>query len=198
MDQQKIEAVIKYVDAMQYEPTIRRSVEIAFLGKFSICFTGSKEGAAFNWSKIANELDLVAYFMTPCPCGNLADPRRACNCTTSQIQAHHQTISVRTALLADLHLEVPNLQVKRIPEESFAESVKRVQKAVFKTLALSDQAKKFLSIAVKNLDLSAVREQKTRQIACAIACLDASPSVEPHHIAEAIQYRPKELFDFLV
>lgn len=197
MNDEKLKSIIKFVDVL-HETQAKRVLEIALLGKFSICFTGSKDGTGMIWGRIANELDLVSYFLVPCPCGYLADPRHSCKCTTSQLYDYYQTSFAKTALAADLQCEIPNLKLTSASGESFSESIKRVRSATFKKLNFSTEGKKFLGYAVRNLELSEIRTEKTKQIACVIACLGFSQDIEAHHVAEAIHYRPKDIFDFFV
>lgn len=197
MNEEKLQSIIKFVEVL-HETQARRVLEIALLGKFSVCFTGSKDGTGMIWGRIANELDLVSFFLVPCPCGYLADSRHSCQCTTSQLHDYYQTSFARTALAADLHCEIPNLKLTSAAGESFSESIKRVRSAIFKKLDFSTEGKKFLGFAIRNLEPSEIRIEKTKQIACVIACLGSSQEIEAHHVAEAIHYRPKDFFDFFV
>ncbi len=194
MDNEKLETVIGYVDAMPDSPWIRRILEVAIFGRFSICFSGDREGTGPNWTRIAGEFDLVSYFITPCPCGNLLNPKRSCICSPVRIRAYHEEASTKTARAADLYVEVPASGEGRVSTLSFKEAVARIQSAAFRKLTLSADALKLMRLAQKDFPLSEARRIKTRQAATAIACLEGSSTVEAHHLAEALQYQPRNLF----
>ncbi|GIW76781.1 MAG: hypothetical protein KatS3mg104_1844 [Phycisphaerae bacterium] len=54
---------------------------------------------------------------------------------------------------------------------------------------LNENSLLLMKQAMEELGLSARAYDKVRRVARTIADLDQSPSVEEHHIAEAIQYR---------
>lgn len=193
IDTEKFESAIAQVDRLPSSDWVRRILGIAIFGRFSICFVGSEEGVAPNWSVITREFDLAAYFLKPCPCGNLLNPRRACVCTLFEIKKFHEEPSVKTARAADLYVEVPNSVTGRRHGGSFRETLERGRGIEFRSLSLSSDAERLLRIAVKNYPLSKSGREKTRQIATAIACLGQSPSIEAQHIAEALQYQPRNL-----
>lgn len=188
-----IESAADYVDVMPNMLLVRRVLEVAILGRLSICFSGHPEGYAPKWASVAREFDLVAHFMSPCPCGNLLDPRRSCTCSLARIKRHREKNSVRKALSADLHIEVPDPHEKAPPAEPFREALKRIERATLKTLPMSPDGEKLLTAARKELGLTPLRLEKTKSAASAIACLSDCESVGPEHIAEAIQYQPRDL-----
>lgn len=189
-----IERAADYVNVMPAMPLVRRVLEIALLGRFSICFVGHEEGYGPRWAEVAGEFDLAAYFTTPCPCGNLGDPKRACSCSVARIKRHNQKAKVKRALSADLYLEVPDPLKENLPSEPFEGALKRVEQAIFKVLPLSEGAKRLLTLAVRELPLTPLREERTKIVAMAIACLEGHSAVEEAHLAEALQYQPRSDF----
>ncbi len=58
---------------------------------------------------------------------------------------------------------------------------------------LSDDAKDFLDVAAKKLNLSARVYMKTVKVARTIADLEGSKTIEIDHVSEAVRYRPLAL-----
>ena len=155
----------------------------------------------------------------PCPCGYLNDPEKECRCTPSQISRYKKKISGPLLDRIDMHIEVPRVKFDKLTSEKVAESSKtirsRVQKAHdiqlkrFKEENLASNAemkpqhiKKFCQIDKKTLDLlrtavnhlrlSARAYHKVLKIGRTIADLAGEEKIQTSHIAEALQYRPKE------
>jgi len=62
---------------------------------------------------------------------------------------------------------------------------------VRKFCAIEDSAQDLLKAAMKQLHLSARAFHRILKLALTIADLDNSDIIEAHHLAEAIQYRPR-------
>jgi len=62
-------------------------------------------------------------------------------------------------------------------------------KAIRKHCAISPDGEKLLEAAIQRLGLSARAHDRILKVSRTIADLDASPSIEPKHLSEAIQYR---------
>jgi magnesium chelatase family protein len=62
-------------------------------------------------------------------------------------------------------------------------------KLIRKHCAISDEGETLLENAIARLGLSARAHDRVLKVARTIADLEASPSVEPRHLREAIQYR---------
>ncbi|KKQ35127.1 MAG: Mg chelatase, subunit ChlI [Microgenomates group bacterium GW2011_GWA2_37_6] len=65
-------------------------------------------------------------------------------------------------------------------------------KLVKKYCGLSSESLEILKMAVNKLNLSARSYNKILKVSRTIADLDGSASIKPNHIAEALQYRPKQ------
>ncbi len=189
-----IESAADYVDVMPDMLLVRRALEVAIFGRFSICFAGHPEGYGPNWARIAGEFGLTAHFITPCLCGNLLNPRRACSCSIARINRYHEKPLTRKARSSDLYMEVTDPREETTTAESFKEALSRIEKAVLKALAFNPEAINLLRAARRELSLTPLRVEKTKRVANAIACLSQCESIGPEHVAEAVQYQPKSLF----
>lgn len=152
----------------------------------------------------------------PCPCGYLGDPKHECRCSPAQIQRYRARISGPLLDRIDIHIEAPALSLTELRRDhggepsstmrSRIEQARAFQRARFKGTKTTanarmtqPQLKKFCPIdsalgdllqqAMEQLSLSARAYDRILKVARTIADLAASPNIESHHIAEAIQYR---------
>lgn len=159
--------------------------------------------------------------MNPCPCGWYGDPRRHCTCTLTKIVQYKKKISGPILDRIDLVVEVPRIPFETLTEsnqqeESSArirERVRRgreVQRARFahrgkistnaemtaKTLQefapLSHALKAILKQASDAFALSPRAIHRMIKVSRTIADLEGSADIQEQHLAEALQYRPKE------
>lgn len=156
----------------------------------------------------------------PCPCGYLGDPRRACRCLPGQIIRYQRRISGPILDRIDLHVEMPAVPVEKLTgENTISESSKSVQKRVqaarnkqrqrFKEEKIKSnsemktkQVKEYCPLdqdclnllrqAVSSMNLSARAYYKTIKTARTIADLAGEEKIRVTHLAEALQYRPKD------
>lgn len=164
---------------------------------------------------------LLVAAQNPCPCGFLSDPERRCICTPTQIIRYQKKISGPLLDRIDIHIEVPRLKYEKLSGEVVAESSDKVrarvetarerQKARFQKLKrkiksnsemgskeikeickLSNDAEKIIGAAVDQMKLSARAYHRILKIAQTIADLAGVEEISADHIAEALQYRPKE------
>ncbi len=163
---------------------------------------------------------LLVAAQNPCPCGYLSDPDKRCVCAPSQIVRYQKKVSGPLLDRIDIHIEVPRVKYEKLASDKVAEeSVKireRVNKARTKQAArfkgrgklksnaemgskdikelceLEDEAEKLIANAVEGMKLSARSYHRILKIARTIADLDDSENIKSAHIAEALQYRPKE------
>lgn len=155
----------------------------------------------------------------PCPCGYLSDPDKQCNCTPSQVIRYQKKISGPLLDRIDLHIEVPRLKFEKM-EESVDKAEKsqlvrqRVEKArirqknrfkdriktnsemrskdIKEFCRLDEQSRELLKQAVNSYGLSARSYHKILKLAQTIADLEETEHINKNHIAEALQYRPRE------
>lgn len=155
----------------------------------------------------------------PCPCGYLGDPKKHCHCLPGQINQYKKRISGPIIDRIDLHIDLPPVQVEKltgdIKSESSKEVKNRVQKArdaqtkrykktklvcngdlnakdIKELIILNDDCLKLLRQAVTTMNLSARSYYRTIKVARTIADLSGEKEIIVSHIAEALQYRPRE------
>lgn len=156
--------------------------------------------------------------MNPCPCGFATDQERQCICSPMQIQNYKKKISGPILDRIDLHIEVPRINFDKLSGEARGKTSvdikKRIQKArelqkerfksgsfitnsemnseaVKKHCSLEEESKKILKNAVEQMHLSARAYFRILKLARTIADLEDSEKISTHHVAEALQYRPK-------
>ncbi len=162
---------------------------------------------------------LMVAAMNPCPCGYLNDTLKECICAPSQIIRYKRKLSGPLLDRIDLHVEVPRLKYEEMAKESFGETSKivreRVSKAreiqasrfknegiltnremsvrhIKKYCALDEMAEKMMKSAVSSMGFSTRTYHRMLKISRTIADLDNSENIKPQHLAEALQYRPRE------
>ncbi len=155
--------------------------------------------------------------MNPCPCGYFGS-QRECQCSPLQIQRYVGKISGPLLDRIDIHIDVPavnfkELRGKGVPAGESSETIRgRVIKAreiqlerfagngVFSNSAMSpSQIRKFCALdadsenllerAMLKQGLSARAHDRILKVARTIADLEASETIKPNHLSEAINYR---------
>jgi len=156
----------------------------------------------------------------PCPCGFLGHPKKSCKCSLSNIEKYKKRISGPLLDRIDLHLDVPPVDNEKLTQDEVCESSiviqKRIEKARARQLArfsgttiktngeMSAQSiKQFCSFsregyallkqAVSKLALSARSYFKVIKISQTIADLSMRDRIDSSCVAEALQFRVKEV-----
>ncbi len=159
--------------------------------------------------------------MNPCPCGNATDPEKLCSCTPASIVKYQRKISGPILDRIDIHTEVPRMKFEKLAEEKVGEesasirervmTAREKQRARFKNIdgiitnsemqnqhvkqfcALGEKELNLLRQAVNQLHLSARAFHRIIKIARTIADLAGAENIEIPHLAEAIQYRQRQV-----
>lgn len=163
---------------------------------------------------------MIVAAQNPCPCGYFGDNSHRCVCPPTSIIRYQKKISGPLLDRIDIHLDVPPVQTEKLTasaqnNESSASIRERVQNArniqqkrfAGTTLTTnSDMTSKdirlfcelnttcldLMKIAVDKMRLSARSYHRIIKLARSIADLDNIEHISPNHIAEALQYRPKQ------
>ena len=162
---------------------------------------------------------LMVAAMNPCPCGYLNDSIKECICAPSQIIRYKRKLSGPLLDRIDLHVEVPRLKYEEMTKDGAGENSKdireRVKEAraiqvsrfknegiltnremsvrhIKKYCALDETGEKMMKNAVSSMGLSTRTYHRLLKISRTIADLEASANIKPQHLAEALQYRPRE------
>ncbi|MFC2008206.1 YifB family Mg chelatase-like AAA ATPase [Chloroflexota bacterium] len=156
--------------------------------------------------------------MNPCPCGYYGDPRRQCTCPPSLVSRYQRRISGPFMDRVDIFVEVPHIDYEKLTDERLAEKTEQVRARVeaahtiqrkrFEGTKLTcnaemtpgevrdfcrveESAQGLLKAAMKQLYLSARAFHRILKLARTIADLENADIIKTHHLAEAIQYRPR-------
>jgi magnesium chelatase family protein len=160
---------------------------------------------------------MLAAAMNPCKCGFWGAIGKACVCGPLEVERYRSRLSGPLLDRIDIHIEVPavpyqELSVERSGEPSAAirERVNRARQVQLERFAkrcgvfanahmmpkdlrtyckVSDSADALLKTAIGRLKLSARAYHRVLKIARTIADLADSPTIEPAHVSEAVQYR---------
>ena len=158
--------------------------------------------------------------MNPCKCGWYGHPSGRCTCSPAAVQRYLGRISGPMLDRIDICVEVPSLEYDELtgksgPAESSADIRARVNaaravqtsrfgpegpscnahmgpKELKEHCALDDGCQALIRGAYDKLGLTARSYDRILRVARTIADLDGSDSIEVHHLAEALQYRPPE------
>lgn len=155
--------------------------------------------------------------MNPCPCGYFNHPEKECICGSNTVQRYLSKISGPLLDRIDLHVEVTPVQFEELSGSRPIENSLMVRNRVIQTRAIQkkrfesysdihcnahmstkltraicqigESQKQLLKTAIDRLNLSARAYDRILKVARTIADMENSPSIENHHLAEAIQYR---------
>ncbi len=156
--------------------------------------------------------------MNPCPCGGAGDPARSCRCAAAEIVRYRARLSGPMTDRVDMHVHVGAVGVRALGDgtrgEGSAEIRARVelararQRRRYRDIAgavanahapprwldrhgyVEPAAREALAAAGERLGFTARAYHRVLRVARTIADLDASESIAPLHVGEAIAYRP--------
>ena len=153
--------------------------------------------------------------MNPCKCGWYGDPSGRCRCSEAAVESYRSRISGPMLDRIDIVVEVPAVHFEDLRRRSEAEPSSEIRKRVNAAreiqnrrfggggmcnarmgpsemreyCALSEESAALMKDAFEAMGLTARSYDRILKVARTVADLDGSESIEPEHIAEAIQYR---------
>ncbi len=158
--------------------------------------------------------------MNPCPCGYYGDPVKECKCSNSEISRYQKRISGPLLDRIDIFIEVPRVYYEKLTDDTRGESSEKVQtrvetarqvqqrrfsdpKIVCNTEMTPIEVKQFchmesaaqslLRTAMKQLHFTARTFHRILKLSRTIADLDGADIIKTNHLAEALQYRQRNL-----
>ena len=158
--------------------------------------------------------------MNPCKCGWYGDPSGRCRCSERSVNDYRGRISGPLLDRIDIVVEVPAVHFEDLRTRAEAEPSSEVKKRVDAARAIQNrrfggrggmcnarmgpgEMRKFCDLdeasaelmkqAFEAMGLTARSYDRILKVARTVADLEGSETIEPHHIAEAIQYRAVNL-----
>ena len=159
----------------------------------------------------------------PCPCGFYGDNQKPCTCAQSTVTKYQKRLSGPLLDRIDIHIEVPRVDYQKLSSDRLGESSavikQRVQTArdmqthrfsnielssvacnadmriaeIRKFCKLDETSESLMRSAMSQMNLSARAYHRLLKLSRTIADLAGSENIQPPHLAEALQYRPKLL-----
>ena len=156
--------------------------------------------------------------MNPCPCGYYGDPVKECRCSANEVSRYQRKISGPLLDRIDMFGDVPRVEYDKLTDDRMGEPSEKVQARVEvarevqrgrlagKGLAcnaemtpvevreycqLEPECQALLRSATHQLSLSARAFHRILKLARTIADLESADVIKTHHLAEAIQFRPR-------
>ena len=157
--------------------------------------------------------------MNPCKCGWYGDPSGRCRCSEQAVEKYRSRISGPMLDRIDIVVEVPAVHFEDLRSRAEAEPSAAVKERVDAARAvqnrrfgsgrmcnarmgpdemrrfcqLSEESAELMKNAFEAMGLTARSYDRILKVARTVADLDGSETIEPQHIAEAIQYRAVNL-----
>ena len=121
--------------------------------------------------------------MNPCPCGHFGDSQKACTCAPAVVTKYQKRISGPILDRIDIHIEVPRVDYEKLSGDRLGEVRQYCQ--------LQPEGQSLMRAAMSQLQLSARAYHRILKLSRTSADLAGSEEIQPAHLAEALQYRPK-------
>jgi magnesium chelatase family protein len=161
--------------------------------------------------------------LNPCPCGHYNDPEKQCTCSIGMVQRYQKRISGPLMDRIDIHLEVMRVPYQKLSALGHSESsatirqrveqARKLQQARFAPLnkpnivvngdmgpaevqafcQLDEPTRNLMRTAMQQMNLSARAYHRVLKLSRTIADLAGEAVIQTTHVAEALQYRPREV-----
>ncbi len=159
--------------------------------------------------------------MNPCKCGFYKDPEKSCVCSISDIKRYQSRISGPLLDRIDMILEIPRENIDKLLDRQNSQSSEEIKNKVLqahefqqkrffdskitnnsqitskdiqKYIYLDTKAEEFLKIGARKLILSPRVVHRIMKLSRTIADMENNDIIWLNHVAEAFQYRNKNMF----
>jgi magnesium chelatase family protein len=158
--------------------------------------------------------------MNPCPCGYFGDPVHECKCSSTVISHYQKKISGPLIDRIDIYLDIPRIDYEKLTDDRPAELSQHVRRRVqsarqaqldrFNSTKLKCNAEmtavemkeyckidastqNLMKMAMRQIHFTARAFHRTLKLARTVADLDNSETIKTSHLAEALQYRQRNV-----